>query len=97
MKKIAISLLLLLSFGCSRKPAAPVGEGGDALFVPLKPSLTKLANGMEVMVLEDHEFPTLQMQVYVKGGALYDPPGKEDWPRWPCRPSAWAGPKGATL
>ncbi|HEX5036841.1 MAG TPA: pitrilysin family protein [bacterium] len=77
MKKIAISLLVLLSLSCARKPAAPVGEGGDALFVPLKPSLTKLANGMEVMVLEDHEFPTLQMQVYVKGGALYDPAGKE--------------------
>jgi predicted Zn-dependent peptidase len=77
MRKIAIGLLILLSLSCSRKPAVPAGEGADALFVPLKPSLTKLANGMEVMVLEDHEFPTLQMQVYLRGGAVYDPAGKE--------------------
>ena len=72
MKRLLIPVLLLLAAGgCARKPTV------DGFFVPLKPSLTKLPNGIEVMVLEDPEFPTLQMQVTIRGGSVYDPPGRE--------------------
>lgn len=71
MKKVLFALLLLAATACSRKPEA------DGFFQPIKPSLTKLPNGMEVMVIEDHEFPTLQLQVFLKGGAVNDPAGKE--------------------
>lgn len=72
MKKRALILILLLVWGagCAKKPAP------DGFFVPLKPSLTKLPDGLEVMVLEDPEFPTVQMQVYLRGGSVYDPADK---------------------
>lgn len=72
IKKILSLLFLVFLAACSGRPG-----GSDGLFVPHTPSLTKLSNGTEVMVLEDHEFPTLQMQVYVRGGAVFDPPGQE--------------------
>jgi predicted Zn-dependent peptidase len=68
---LPILLAVALAGGCARKPAA------DGFFVPMKPSLVKLESGVEVMVLEDPEFPTLQMQVTVRGGSVHDPAGKE--------------------
>lgn len=67
---ITAALLLCAALGCEKRPS-------DGLFVPLKPSVTKLPSGGEVFLLEDHEFPTLQVHVYVRGGSVYDPPGKE--------------------
>jgi predicted Zn-dependent peptidase len=68
---LPILLAAALAGGCERKPAA------DGFFVPMKPSQVKLDSGVEVMVLEDPEFPTLQMQVTVRGGSVHDPEGKE--------------------
>lgn len=73
MKTISlISLLLILAV------AACAGRGDQPpLLKPLRPSLQMLSNGMELMVLEDHEFPTAQFQFFIRGGTVYDPPGKE--------------------
>lgn len=32
---------------------------------------------MEIFALEDHELPTVQLILYIRGGSVYDPPGKE--------------------
>ncbi|HSA60581.1 MAG TPA: pitrilysin family protein [bacterium] len=71
MKHFLTFILIVAALGCAGKPSS------DGFFVPLKPSLTVLPNGIEVMVLEDPEFPTLQMQLSVRGGSVYDPPGRE--------------------
>lgn len=71
MKRILIAVMFVLTAGCAGRPSS------DGFFMPLKPSMTRLLNGIEVMVLEDPEFPTLQMQLYVRGGSVYDPPGRE--------------------
>src|SRR5215475_11233257 len=38
-----------------------------------KPVESKLANGMELMVLEDHRSPTIQVEVAIPGSSLNDP------------------------
>src|SRR5215475_14352342 len=38
-----------------------------------KPVESKLANGMELMVLEDHRSPTIQVEIAVPGSSLNDP------------------------
>lgn len=65
--QIIAALALTALIGCSR------GE----IFRPHHPALKKLSSGMEVMALEDREFPTSQIFLYIQGGSLYDPPGKE--------------------
>ncbi len=56
-----------------RKNRAPVSK--DVLRVKLpKPVRAKLPNGMTVLVLADHRFPTVAAQIQIQGaGALYDP------------------------
>ena len=36
-----------------------------------------LSNGMTVLLLEDHELPTAQLTLLIRGGSLFDPKGKE--------------------
>lgn len=47
---------------------------------PLKPPTIerfKLANGIEVYLVERHELPTVSMQLVLEGGSMNDPAGKE--------------------
>ncbi|MFN0084451.1 MAG: M16 family metallopeptidase [Blastocatellia bacterium] len=58
------------------KGKAPVNDK------PLKVTLprayeTKLSNGMQVIVLENHKLPTFAMQMVVRSGGLSDPAGQE--------------------
>ena len=65
-----ISLILLLSdVSCARRR--------DGFFSPHRPTVTRIGNGIEVMTIEDREFPTAQFFFYIRGGSVYDPPGKE--------------------
>jgi predicted Zn-dependent peptidase len=56
-----------------RKNRAPVSK--DILMVKLpKPSEITLDNGLTVMILEDHRFPTVSVTLRIDGaGALYEP------------------------
>jgi zinc protease len=62
------------SSAVERKGRAPVSN--DVLRVKLPtPVETVLENGLTVIVLEDHRFPTVTLQVGISGaGSLYDPP-----------------------
>ena len=60
---------VILVFGCSRS--------SSHFFIPLKPVHKTLPNGIQLLLLEDHELPTVQMAVFIRGGAIYDPQGKE--------------------
>ncbi len=56
-----------------RKNKAPVSK--DILQVKLpKPSETTLANGLTVMILEDHRFPTVSVSLNISGaGPIFEP------------------------
>ncbi len=73
MKKLfsltSVVLALAAFIGCGRRDYP--------FFKPHHPALKKLSSGMELMALEDHEFPTAQLFFYIRGGSIYDPPGKE--------------------
>jgi zinc protease len=61
--------------GAVIKGKAPVNK--DVLKVKLpKPYETKLSNGLQVLVLEDHKLPTFNMQMVVLSGGLADPQGE---------------------
>jgi zinc protease len=58
--------------GAVIKGKAPVSK--EVLKVKLpKPYETKLGNGLQVLVLEDHELPTFNMQMVILSGGLADP------------------------
>ncbi|MBI3541088.1 MAG: insulinase family protein [Deltaproteobacteria bacterium] len=46
-------------------------------FKPVKPVYEKLSNGFEIFFAEDHELPLVQLQIFIRGGSVYDPKGKE--------------------
>jgi predicted Zn-dependent peptidase len=72
MKKTLFLLIAALTFGsdgCERQR--------HPFFKPLEPVYKKLSNGMELFVLEDREFPTVQLSLFIRGGSVYDPQGKE--------------------
>jgi len=57
--------------GAVMKGKAPVNK--DTLKVKLpKPYETKLGNGLQVLVLEDHKLPTFNMQMFILSGGLAD-------------------------
>lgn len=59
--------------GAVIKGKAPVSK--EVLRVKLpKPYETKLSNGLQVMVLENHKLPTINMQMVILSGGLADPP-----------------------
>jgi zinc protease len=61
--------------GAVIKGKAPVNK--DVLTVKLpKPYETRLSNGLQVLVLEDHELPTFNMQMVILSGGLADPQGE---------------------
>lgn len=40
-----------------------------------EPIITQLPNGLEIIVLEDHEAPLVEATLYVKAGEIYEPEG----------------------
>jgi predicted Zn-dependent peptidase len=60
---------------------APAADPRTMTFPPLSFSVPKservvLENGMIVYLLEDHELPLVNMNAYVRTGAIYEPPEK---------------------
>jgi zinc protease len=56
----------------SSQPAA----GRQRDFRPPLPQRLRLGNGLELLVVEKHEVPTVSAAVYLPGGAMLDPAGK---------------------
>ena len=57
-----------------RKNRAPVSREILRVAIP-KPVATTLPNGVRVLILEDHRFPTVSVQLHINGaGALFEPP-----------------------
>ncbi len=58
-----------------RKNRAPVSKAALAVTIP-KPFETRLKNGLTVMIVEDHRFPAIHTELYLRGaGALFEPQG----------------------
>lgn len=49
----------------------------DMEFKPIRPSVVSLKKGIEFYFVESHETPVVQVNIVIKTGSLYDPPGKE--------------------
>ena len=57
-----------------RKNKAPISQDILRVTIP-KPVEAKLQNGVRVLILEDHRFPTVSVQLHIAGaGALFEPP-----------------------
>jgi zinc protease len=56
--------------------AVQPGAGPSPAFRPPVPRRTTLAGGMDLLVIEKREVPTVAAAVYVPGGALLDPAGR---------------------
>lgn len=66
-KRFSLLLLIFLIPACGR----------PSFFKPVKPAVQKLPNGLEILAIEDHELPTAQFFLYIRGGSVTDPKGKE--------------------
>jgi zinc protease len=64
------------SKGAVIKGKAPVNKEILKVTLP-KPYETKLTNGMQVLILENHRLPTFSMQMVFLSGGLADPAGNE--------------------
>jgi len=77
-------LILLLAMGCFPKPAPPVPEYRKVTPGPLAPrafqaptiSEGTLSNGVQVIVVENHEVPLVWVQLSVDRGGFTDPQDK---------------------
>lgn len=64
------------SKGVVIKGRAPVNNKPLKITLP-RAYETKLANGLQVIVLENHKLPTFAMQMVIRSGGLADPAGQE--------------------
>jgi predicted Zn-dependent peptidase len=55
-------------------PPLPGVQKAHAVEFP-KPIISRLDNGLEIIVLEDHEAPLVEASLYVKAGQIYSPAG----------------------
>lgn len=74
--------LLLSSSASAQTPGVVIKGKAPVNDKPLKVTLpkayqTKLANGIEVIVLENHKLPTFSMQMVILSGGFADPAGQE--------------------
>lgn len=78
-RRLAILALVVVS-GTSPSAARP---WETLTYPPLSPLRVpdvreyQLPNGLVLLLLEDHEFPLVDVTAYVKAGKVYDPAGKE--------------------
>ena len=78
-KTLAFGFIALLLAGCATlgKPADPRTMTFPALtFSVPKSERVTLDNGMTVFLLPDHELPIINMNAFVRTGAIYEPAGK---------------------
>lgn len=79
MKKVF--LLLVPSIVLAARPALPAPPTLSAppglSFRPLRPGVHDLPSGMKVFVLEDRTLPIVNLALYLKGGSVRDPKGRE--------------------
>ncbi len=77
------ALLLLVAMALPALPAgAQVDRVQDIKFPPLgrfdipQPQRIELENGLVILLLEDHELPTVEATMLVRAGSVYDPADK---------------------
>lgn len=73
MKRLLILLFIIALATSSAAPAR--AENGALKLPPFKK--VKLANGMTVLLMEQHEVPIISFNVVIRAGAVADPAGKE--------------------
>ncbi len=70
MKKfLSLVLIFLFLSSCTRERFP--------FFKPLPPASKSFTDGLTLLTLEDRELPTAQLHLLIRGGSVYDPPGKE--------------------
>jgi zinc protease len=62
--------------GVQLKGKAPVNAQTLTPTLP-KPVEDRLANGLQIVLIEDHELPTFVMQLVIDRGSIFEPKGKE--------------------
>ena len=79
MKYFAIFFMIILCAGVIAQPKLPKDKFD---FPPLakiqipKVEIFQLANGMKFFLVEDHDYPTIDMQASIRVGSKYDPKDK---------------------
>lgn len=76
-----VTLLVLALAACAPKPSGPVTEAPAPLPTPAfsLPEVQRftLNNGVEVMLIEDHELPLFSLEIVAAVGSFTDPDGRE--------------------
>ncbi|MEW5901756.1 MAG: pitrilysin family protein, partial [Acidobacteriota bacterium] len=81
-KKIAVLLGLGIFLSSSAASFAQKGPKDKFVFGPLNPikmpkvEKVELPNGLKLFLVEDHEFPTINLRAMVRTGALFEPAPK---------------------
>ena len=74
----AATALLVLAAAGSAEPMHPRDlEFPELRFEGIEPQTRSTSQGTTVILLEDHELPTVQVSAMFRAGSAYDPPGKE--------------------
>ncbi len=77
-----ISILFLLILFCGSSVFAQKGPRDKFVFSPLNPikmpkvETVELKNGLKLFLVEDHEYPTIDMRAIVRIGSVFEPPSK---------------------
>jgi zinc protease len=76
--KRPFALLLALAFSAAAfsQPTAPAASASSLQIPPFAFTERTLANGLQVIALEDHASPTVSVQVWYHVGSKDDPPGR---------------------
>lgn len=71
MKPLALGVIVLAAFFCTPPAGAQTLGAGDRGIYQ-----TRLANGLQVIAVEDHSAPVVHTQMFYRFGSLYETPGK---------------------
>jgi zinc protease len=79
VKQLLLSFLLIVSFlapaAVAQKPKAAPSPAAVAPLAEAPPFISKtLANGLEIIVLEDHSVPLVTVELAVRNGSFTEPP-----------------------
>lgn len=80
MRKLLVLLALVAAVGCASGPKTKYGEVREEEEIPLvgtfKVNRYTLANGLRLLVVEDHSAPTLAYQTWFRVGSRDEVPGR---------------------
>lgn len=84
IKTVLAGAFATVFFGAGLALAAPASPGGAADIVPVIPDplsgkeeqVTKLPNGLSVLILKDTRFPLVSTRLYVHAGSSYETPAQ---------------------